>query len=479
MIREAFADGALLHAALANETARTLVLGHPLGIDRHHLRANAHPLNSELLDASGPYVVGALNGDVDNFADLIAEEGVTITSITTDAEVIPSLTSRRLGEGLESEAFRRTVATFQRFRGHRCVHGGRTGQLQLALRGSVRRSTSVSPRARTSSLPSPMAWLRRQPTMSAWTADAGNPENPSTGRGQIIELDGELAGTVEGMLRKAYDGTDLAVAADDIAVAFTTRDIDRGDHPHYLMKEIGESPTSFRKKLRGKIVETDAGLRVSLGPSVIPDEIRELVRNGTMRRCSRSGSTAAVAGQAPPPASMPHPNGEIEVEAVLATELSGRLRPDERHLDRRRQPVRQPPTPTARSTSFATEAPTSSRSSTGGGATSPIAPTVCCTPRWRDVGCRSPQRRRSTRRSPLASCCRSPSPTNCSVTRWSTTALLKGITELPAAMETVLDRRDIIGEAARQFAAEPALLVFDGRQRPQPDRSAGGPGQAG
>ena len=40
------------------------------------------------------------------------------------------------------------------------------------------------------------------------------------------------------------------------------------------------------------------------------------------------------------------------------------------------------------------------------------------------------------------------------MTRWPTTApdLLKGITELPAAMETVLGRRDIIGEAARQFA---------------------------
>ena len=62
-----------------------------------------------------PLNLGALNGDVDNFADLIAEEDVTITpSITTDAKVIPSLTSRRLGEGLESaEAFRRTVATFE------------------------------------------------------------------------------------------------------------------------------------------------------------------------------------------------------------------------------------------------------------------------------------------------------------------------------------------------------------------------------
>ena len=106
----------LLRAALANDTARTLVLGHTrwasIGIISE---PNAHPLNSELVDAAGPYVVGALNGDVDNFADLIAEEGVTIApAITTDAKVIPSLMSCRLGEGLESaEAFRRTVATFE------------------------------------------------------------------------------------------------------------------------------------------------------------------------------------------------------------------------------------------------------------------------------------------------------------------------------------------------------------------------------
>ena len=59
---------------------------------------------------------------------------------------------------------------------------------------------------------------------------------------------------------------------------------------------------------------------------MIPDEIRELVRNGTIARgCSRSGQgTAAVAGQALAAGlDALTPNGEIEVEAVLATELSG------------------------------------------------------------------------------------------------------------------------------------------------------------
>ena len=41
--------------------------------------------------------------------------------------------------------------------------------------------------------------------------------------------------------------------------------------------------------------------------------------------------------------------------------------------------------------------------------------------------------------------------------------LLKGITELPAAMETVLGRRDIIGEAARRCCQ---ALLGDGRQGP-------------
>ena len=464
VIRQAFADDALLHAALANETARTLVLGHTrwasIGIISE---PNAHPLNSELLDASGPYVVGALNGDVDNFADLIAEEGVTITpSITTDAKVIPSLTSRRLGEGLESaEAFRRTVATFEGSVAIGACTAAAPDKLQLALRGSGQALYIGLAEDAYIVASEPYGVVEETAHYVRMDGETpGNPENPNASRGQIIELDGELAGTVEGMLRKAYDGTDLAVAADDIAVAqITTRDIDRGDHPHYLMKEIGESPTSFRKTLRGKIVETDDGLRVSLGPSVIPDEIRELVRNGTITRVLAIGQgTAAVAGQALAAGlDALTPNGEIEVEAVLATELSGfRLRPD--MSDTLIVAVSQSGTTTdtnrtvdiVRNRGANVIAIVNRR----GSDLTDRADGVLYTSDGRDVEM-SVASTKAFYSQIAAGLLLSIAITDELLGDEMVddrAALLKGITELPAAMETVLDRRDIIGEAARQFA---------------------------
>ena len=464
VIRQAFADDALLHAALANETARTLVLGHTrwasIGIISE---PNAHPLNSELLDAAGPYVVGALNGDVDNFADLIADEGVTITpSITTDAKVIPSLTSRRLGEGLESaEAFRRTVATFEGSVAIGACTAAAPDKLQLALRGSGQALYIGLAEDAYIVASEPYGVVEETAHYVRMDGETpGNPENPNASRGQIIELDGDLAGTVEGMLRKAYDGTDLAVAANDVAVAqITTRDIDRGDHPHYLMKEIGESPTSFRKTLRGKIVETDAGLRVSLGPSVIPDEIRELVRNGTITRVLAIGQgTAAVAGQALAAGlDALTPNGEIEVEAVLATELSGfRLRPD--MSDTLVVAVSQSGTTTdtnrtvdiVRNRGAKVIAIVNRR----GSDLTDRADGVLYTSDGRDVemSVASTKAFYSQIAAGLLLSIAITDELLGDEMADDRADLLKGITELPAAMETVLGRRDIIGEAARQFA---------------------------
>jgi len=388
---------------------------------------------------------------------------VTITpSITTDAKVIPSLTSRRLGEGLESaEAFRRTVATFEGSVAIGACTAAAPDKLQLALRGSGQALYIGLAEDAYIVASEPYGVVEETAHYVRMDGETpGNPENPNASRGQIIELDGDLAGTVEGMLRKAYDGTDLAVAANDVAVAqITTRDIDRGDHPHYLMKEIGESPTSFRKTLRGKIVETDAGLRVSLGPSVIPDEIRELVRNGTITRVLAIGQgTAAVAGQALAAGlDALTPNGEIEVEAVLATELSGfRLRPD--MSDTLVVAVSQSGTTTdtnrtvdiVRNRGAKVIAIVNRR----GSDLTDRADGVLYTSDGRDVemSVASTKAFYSQIAAGLLLSIAITDELLGDEMADDRADLLKGITELPAAMETVLGRRDIIGEAARQFA---------------------------
>src|SRR5437879_8704589 len=122
-LRAQIRDDELLHLALRAETVQASVLAHTrwasVGIISE---ANAHPLNQEELArggagiVDGPYTIAALNGDVDNYADLKALDELHFPAeITTDAKVIPALVARRIGTGVDLvEAFRSTVASLDR-----------------------------------------------------------------------------------------------------------------------------------------------------------------------------------------------------------------------------------------------------------------------------------------------------------------------------------------------------------------------------
>ena len=89
-----------------------------------------------------------------------------------------------------------------------------------------------------------------------------------------------------GITRQAYDGTDLPVTDADLQTAqVTTRDIDRGAYPHFLLKEITEAPTSFRKTLRGKLVERD-------GRRPRPTSATTCCRRPFARACATDASIA-------------------------------------------------------------------------------------------------------------------------------------------------------------------------------------------
>jgi hypothetical protein len=246
----------------------------------HELRRAGHRTD-------GPYVTAALNGDVDNFADLKVSDGLRIAAeITSDAKVIPTLVSRRQVAGDQPvEAFRQTV---RRFDGSVAIAANASAapdRLQLALRGSGQAlyvglddDLYVVASEPYGVVEDATRYLRLDGETPA------DPDDPAGTRGQVVELDAALAGTVEGITRYAYDGTPLPVRGPELSTPeVTTRDIDRGAYQHFLLKEIEEAPGSFRKTLRGKIATgADGLLRVALGPDTLPDAVRRDLAVGTI-----------------------------------------------------------------------------------------------------------------------------------------------------------------------------------------------------
>ncbi|HLU39335.1 MAG TPA: SIS domain-containing protein, partial [Planctomycetota bacterium] len=329
-IRAAIAADTLLRRAVASSDAEATVLGHTrwasVGIIS---QANAHPLNQEEVDGEpAPYVVAALNGDVDNYADIKAAEAMRIApEITTDAKVIPVAIARRMREGLrQEEAFRATVA---RFEGSVAIAANTARDLDtllLALRGSGQALYVGLTEDGFVVASEPYGVVEdcaRYVRMDGETP--GNPANPEGSRGQVVVLRRTAAGELAGIERMAYDGTPLPVReADVLHAAITTRDIDRGAFPHFLLKEITEAPRSLHKTLRGRITEVEGRLRVRLDDDALPATVRDRLRSGAITRVRLIGQgTAAVAAQGAAVAFEGSVGGRLEVRAMPATELSG------------------------------------------------------------------------------------------------------------------------------------------------------------
>ncbi len=322
-LRAAIVDDVLLRRAIGSPGSRLAVLGHTrwasVGIISE---PNTHPLNSIELEQPGgvvpPYVVAALNGDVDNHADLRVEHNLRIAApITTDAKVIPTLVARHLGGGVDQlEAFRRTVSAFEGSVAIGMASAAEPGTLFLALRGSGQ-GLYVGLADDCSIVASePYGVVEETSRYVRLDGERG---------GEIVVATSRGAGTLDGLRRLAYDGSDLPLTGDDIVTAeVTTRDINRGDAAHFLLKEISEAPQSFAKTLRGKIVERDGRLSAAVGDVALPPAIAARLADGSITRIRVIGQgTAAVAGQSTAAILDELTLGQLDVDAVTATELSG------------------------------------------------------------------------------------------------------------------------------------------------------------
>ncbi len=322
-LRAELVDDALLRRALMSPNSRLAVLGHTrwasVGIISE---PNTHPLNSVEMEQPGgappPYVVAALNGDVDNHADLRVANNLRIAApITTDAKVIPTLVSRCLDTGVDHvEAFRRTVSSFEGSVAIGMASASDPGTLFLALRGSGQ-GLYVG-------LADDCAIVASEPYgVVEETSRYVRLDGEHGGEIMVVSSDG--AGTLGGLRRLAYDGSDLPLADGDVVTAeVTTRDINRGDAPHFLLKEISEAPLSFAKTLRGKIIERDGRHVASVGDVALPPAIVKRLADGSITRIRVIGQgTAAVAGQSTAAILEELTLGQLDVDAITATELSG------------------------------------------------------------------------------------------------------------------------------------------------------------
>ncbi|MBU6315961.1 MAG: SIS domain-containing protein, partial [Acidobacteria bacterium] len=329
-LRAAIRADDLLRLALASPGARVSVVGHTrwasVGIISE---PNCHPVNGEQSELRGgeacPYTVAVLNGDVDNHADIKVTHNLRIPGpITTDAKVIPAVMSLQAAAtgGDLVEAFRRTVAEFEGSVAIAAQSADSPDEVYLALRGSGQ--------ALYVGLADDVFLVASEPygvveETARYLRVDGETMSPSGSRGQVFVLDGRQAGQLEGVRRMAYDGTPLPIDDREVVTAqVTTRDIDRGAAPHFLLKEISEAPGSFRKTLRGRIVDTPSGLRADLGAMTFPPTVAAALASGAISKVRVIGQgTAFVAGSSMAGVLDSLCDGAMDVDAITATELSG------------------------------------------------------------------------------------------------------------------------------------------------------------
>ena len=141
-LRLALGTDPLLARALASPDVRATVVAHTRWASVGLIsQANAHPLNSEEEGATrpGPYVIGALNGDVDNYPELLAarrRDGARRRSPPTPRSSPPSFPGTSAPVALWP---RRSARRSDRMEGSVGIVANAAGfpdELLLALRGS-------------------------------------------------------------------------------------------------------------------------------------------------------------------------------------------------------------------------------------------------------------------------------------------------------------------------------------------------------
>lgn len=323
-LREKLRGDALLRSVLFHPEAEAQVLAHTRWASNGVIsEPNCHPVANDLRGAPPErLVLGALNGDVDNYPALARGWDLPL-DCTTDAKVVPLEVARYLARGLApTEAVRAAARTLQGSTAIGVLLGEDPRAAHLALRGSGQALYVGS---------SPEGGALYASELYGVVEYAARYYKLDGEEGEVVRL---AAGDTPRVLR--YSGEAKTLAAEQLKTApIATRDIDRGGFEHYFVKEVNDAPRSVERTLCGKFRCDEAGpVRFLLGDEVVPPMLRDRLRSGALRKVFVIGQgTAAVAGRAAADfMGTLLTSAGVSVRGMPATELSGfhlgRLGPD-------------------------------------------------------------------------------------------------------------------------------------------------------
>ena len=332
-LRKAVAQDRLFWRFSSAPGVRARVLAHTRWASNGVIsQANCHPVadrGSLQAPVGLPGFLAVLNGDVDNFRELAAKyekEGFRIAKgISTDAQVIPLLLARHYAEkGNAKEAFR---ATMEEMEGSLAVAAlslsepdlllaGISGSGQALFAGSLHGGTALASEV-----------YGAVEACGRFLRLPGTETGPAGGKpGSILEI---RPGRPWEEGASFLDGAPLpGNLLETFTPEISTRDIDLGGYDHFLIKELSQAASSFRKTISRKFKPLPGGGATSLLlETSLPKDLRDRIRRGGVKRiiCLGQG-TAAVAAQAVATLLAERLAGTgIHVDSAPASEVSGFL----------------------------------------------------------------------------------------------------------------------------------------------------------
>jgi glutamine---fructose-6-phosphate transaminase (isomerizing) len=224
-----------------------------------------------------------------------------------------------------TEAFRQAVNQFEGSVAIAYSSADQPDKMYLALHGSGQGMCIGLAEDRYVVASEPYGVVEETPYFIRMDGEALADSSRPSSRGQIIVLSASDAGRLDGIDMLSYEGDTLPLTSGDVQqpkspLATLTGAILRIS----LLKEISEAPTSFRKTLRGRIGQAGDYLVPELDHTTLPESIIEKLRNGTIKRVRIIGQgTAAIAGRSMVSVLDALTDGELQIDAMTATELSG------------------------------------------------------------------------------------------------------------------------------------------------------------